>query len=305
MRQGRQADLNRVALFAAVAEAGGFTAAAERAGVTKAKLSLEVRRLESALGVNLLTRTTRRVTLTEAGRQLYETSGPLVRGLRDALAHAGDERGGVTGSLRISAPVDHAEQLLAAAVAEFAQLHPQLQIDLSATDRVVDLVAEGFDLAVRVGWLRDSTMRAARLGEFEQWVVASPAYLRRHPAPKRVADLAAHEWLALTLLPTPLTWKFTSRSGRVQTLRVKSRLRTDSATALRALLVSGAGVSVMNVLGIADDVRNGRLERLLPGWSLPRGGVFAVYPPGRHPPASVRAFVEFYRKRLQEPKGRA
>jgi DNA-binding transcriptional LysR family regulator len=292
-------DLNRLAVFAAVTEAGGFTAAAHRLGVAKAKVSIEVRRLESALGANLFNRTTRRVVLTEAGRRLFEASGPLLHELQNALAQAGDERGGVAGSLRISAPVDYAAQSLASVVAAFTQLHPQLQIELSATDRVVDLVGEGFDLAIRSGWLRDSTLRATKLGEFEQWVVAAPGYLERHPAPKRVADLAGHEWIALTLLPTPLTWKFAARSGRVETVRVKARLRTDSPTVLRALLVGGAGISVMNVLAIADELRSGRLLRLLPAWSLARGGIYAVYPPGRHPAANVRAFVDFYRAKLQ------
>src|SRR5262245_10447773 len=135
-------DLNRLAVFVAVAEAGGFTAAAERLGATKAKVSAAVRQLESALGTNLFHRTTRRVALTDAGRRLLETSGPALRALDAALAQAGEEHGVIAGRLKISASVNHAANFLGHVVAEFARLHPALQITLSATDRVVDLVAE-------------------------------------------------------------------------------------------------------------------------------------------------------------------
>jgi len=294
-------DLNRLAVFAAVADAGGFTAAAERLGVAKAKVSVEVRRLEMALGANLFSRTTRRVALTEAGRQLFESCSPLLRELGDALAQIGAERSVVAGRLKISTSVNHAANFLARIVADFGRKHPALQIHLSATDRVVDLVAEGVDVAIRTGWLRDSSLRALRLGEVEQCVVAAPDYLRRNGTPQRPADLAQHDWIALSLLPTPLTWKFRSKRGHISTVRVKSRLVSDSPDALHALVASGAGITVMTALQVAEDVRRGRLQRLLADWSLPRGGIFAVYPPGRHVPANVRAFVDFYRSKLGPP----
>jgi len=291
-------DLNRLAVFVAVADAGGFTAAADRLGVAKAKVSVEVRRLEMALGVSLFSRTTRRVALTEAGRQLFESSRPLLRELGDALAQTGAERSVVAGRLKISTSVNHAANFLAHALADFARQHPNLQIHLSATDRVVDLVAEGVDVAIRTGWLRDSSLRALHLGEIEQCVVAAPEYLRRRGTPRRPADLAQHDWIALSLLPTPLTWKFRSRRGRISTVRVKSRLVSDSPDALHALAASGAGITVLTALQVADALRRGRLQRLLTEWSLPRGGIYAVYPPGRHVPANVRAFVDFYRSKL-------
>ncbi len=186
-------------------------------------------------------------------------------------------------------------QSLARAVAEFAAAHPQLQIELRTSDRVADLVKEGIDLAIRLGWLRDSTLRAVKLGEFEQYVVASPGYLQRFGVPQRPDDLARHDWVALSLLPAPLTWRFTSRSGRTSAVRVNARLRVDSSATLRSLLQSGAGISVLDQLGAEDDLRTGRLVRVLTDWSLPRGGVHAVHPSGRHVPAKVRAFIDFYR----------
>lgn len=301
MATGDPNELDRLGAFVAVAQCGGFTAAAERLGIGKARVSLDVQRLERALGASLFTRTTRRVRLTDAGQQLLADSAPLLAGLHDALARTRQRAGEIAGTLRIAAPVDHAAQQLAPLVAEFARHHPALKIALQASDRVSDMLAEGIDLSFRMGWLRDSSLRAVRLGEFEQIAVAAPAYLQRTGAPHRPEDLAGHDWIALTLLPTPLTWRFTARNGRARSVRMSARLQTDSATALRALLLAGAGVTVMDALSLQPDLAAGRVERLLPDWRLPPGGVFAVYPPGRHLSAAAQAFVEFYRSRW--PRG--
>ncbi|SEQ06783.1 DNA-binding transcriptional regulator, LysR family [Solimonas aquatica] len=296
----KPADLNALNVFAVVADCGSFTQAAARLGMPKARVSTTVKRLEQMLGLSLFHRTTRQVSLSEAGRELFSGCQPLLRGLQDALSRAGNEQAALSGTLRLSAPVDHAEQLLAPAVAEFAQLHPALQIELRISDSVLNLMAEGIDLALRVGWPRDSTARAVKLGEFAQCVVAAPAYLQRRGLPRQPADLAGHDWLALTLLRTPLTWKFSSARGRTQSVRMNARLRTDSSLALRALILSGAGVSAFIRNSIEPHLRDGRLVQLLPQWSLPSGGFYAVYPPGRHAPAAARAFVAFYRGWLQD-----
>ena len=286
-------DLNALPVFAAVAEAGGFTAGAERLGMAKAKVSLMVSRLEAQLGTSLFARTTRRVVLTEAGQALYAECVPALRGVEESIAQVGSA-GNLTGVLRISVAVDYAAQSLAPALAAFAARHPGLELDVRTSDRVVDLLKEGIDLAIRVGWLRDSSLRATRLGEFEQHVLAAPAYLKAAGPIKVPADLASHAWVALTLLPAPLTWKFASARGQTRTVRMNARLRTDSGGTLRALLENGMGVSVMDSLSSAQAVREGRLTRLLPQWSLPKGGVYVVYPPGRQVPAKVRAFIDFY-----------
>jgi DNA-binding transcriptional LysR family regulator len=286
-------DLNALPVFAAVVECGGFTAAAQQLGLAKARVSLVVSRLEAQLGATLFSRTTRRVALTDAGQALYEQCTPLLRGVQEALAQAGGG-GELSGTLRISASVDYAAQTLAPAVSAFAALHPGLAIDLRTSDRVADMLKEGIDVALRMGWLRDSSLRATRLGDFEQYVVASPAYLKRSPPITRPDDLAGQEWIALTLLPSPLTWKFSSARGQARTVRVAGRVRTDSVSALRGLLQSGCGISVMDQFTCADALAAGKLVRVLPQWKLPRGGIHAVYPPGRHIPAKTRAFVEFY-----------
>lgn len=291
------ADLNAVLVFAAVAESGGFTAAAERLGLSKARVSLEVGRLEQRLGTSLLTRTTRRVSITDAGQALLDDCVPLLRGAQDALAGLGT-RGMLHGSLRIASTVEHATQSLAGLVATFGRLHPQLQIELRSSDRVSDLVREGIDVAIRMGWLRDSTLRARRVGSFDQQVLASPHYLRRAGLPRTPDDLAQMDWVALSLLPTPLTWRFTRAAGEARTVRMAGRLRCDSAATLRALLLAGAGVSVMDRPGSDALVRSGQLVRLLADWRLPQGGIFAVHAPGRHVQPQVRAFIDFYAAHL-------
>lgn len=288
-------DLNALRSVAAVAETGGFTAAAERLGATKARVSQDVARLEARLGTGLFVRTTRRTTLTEAGEALLREGLEPLRRLEAALAALGQPRdAGLAGSLRIAATADHASQGLARAVAAFAALHPPLQVELRSSDRVVDLVAEGIDVAIRIGWLRDSSLRATRLGGFEQHLVAAPEYLARRGTPRRPEDLAAHDWVALSLLRSPLTWTFVSRGGERRTVRMTSRLRTDAALPLRALVEAGAGLSVMDQFNAEAGVAAGTLVRLLPQWQLPSGGIHAVWPPGRHTPAKVRAFVDFY-----------
>ncbi len=293
------ANLNDLLVFSAVAQAGGFTAAAERLNVAPAKVSLEIARLEAQLGVALFTRTTRKVMLTEAGQALHLECTPLLAQLQQALdgLHATQDR--LSGQLRIAAPVDHGAQTLALALARFAALHPDLQVDLRTSDRITDMVAEGIDVAIRMGWLRDSSQRAVRLGGFGQEVVASPAYLARAGIPQSPADLARHDWVALTLLPTPLTWTFTSANGGEQTVQVRARLKTDSAAALRSLVRHGAGITVLDQFSAAPELASGQLVRVLKGWQPPHGGLYAVYPPGRHVPAKAQAFTRFYQQYLE------
>lgn len=291
-------NLNDLLVFSAVADMGGFTAAAERLNVAPAKVSLEIARLEAQLGVALFSRTTRKVALTEAGESLHQQSKPLLEQLQAAVdgLHVSPDQ--LAGTLRVAAPVDHAAQMLAPALARFAVLHPKLQIDLRTSDRISDLVAEGIDVAVRMGWLRDSSQRAVKLGEFQQYLVASPDYLRRAGTPKSPQDLANHDWVALTLLRTPLTWTFSSKQGAQQTVHLKARMKADSASSLRALVMHGAGITVLDQFSSEPELDAGRLVRLLPDWQAAGGGLYAVFPPGRHVAPKARAFVRFYQEYL-------
>ncbi len=292
---GRGPGLQRLALFAAVFETGGFTAAARRLGVVKALVSQQIGRLEAELGTTLFLRTTRRVVPTDAGQRLYEECAPLLTALEDSLARASGEAT-PSGLLRITASADYAASVLAPLLTLFGTRHPQLQIEVVASDQVLDLVGERIDLAIRAGFLRDSSLHALKLGSFEQGVVASPEYLRRAGMPQQPHDLAAHRWVALTLLAAPLTWAFVAADGSRSTARVTAAMRVNSPAALLGLVRNAAGISVMADFTVADDIRDGRLLRLLPQWQLPEGGMYAVYPSTRHIPAKLRLFLEVLRE---------
>lgn len=292
----KRAELKRLAVFTAVVEGGGFTAAAARLGSTKAMVSAQVRQLETELGLSLFTRTTRRVTVTEEGRRLYEDSAPLLRELDAVLDRAGGARGALGGTLRITVPANYLPGHLSSQLARFAELHPGLQLDLISTDEVLDLVGEGIDLAIRGGTvLRDSTLRAVRLEHSEQWVVAAPSFLARNTLPRKPEDLAGLRWVALSLLRAPLTWTF-ARGGARRTVRMQAAARCNSPSAVGALVREGLGVSVLLDYMLREDLAQGRLVRLLPDWTLPGVGVYAVYPASRHVPAKVRALIDFLRQ---------
>lgn len=298
MAAGTDLDLNSLPIFAAVVQAGSFTAAAERLGCTKTKVSLHIRQLERRLGATLLSRTTRQVRLTQAGEQFYLDCQPLLDGIQAAIGRIDSDRQQLSGLLRIAAPMDHAAQSLGPAVAEFARRHPALQIELCTSDRVADLLKQGIHLAIRMGWLKDSSLRASKLGSFEQYLLAAPTYLAQAGTPQTPEELSQHQWLEFTPLPTPLTWTLSRGAEQLRTVHLHARLKADSTGAVRALLRAGAGIAVLEQFAAAEDLASGRLVRLLPDWQLPSGGIYAVYPPGDHVPAKVRAFVEFYRQYL-------
>ncbi|EKE77543.1 LysR family transcriptional regulator [Gallaecimonas xiamenensis] len=284
-------DLNALPLFVATVEAGSFTAAADRLGCTKTKVSLNIRALEQHLGVALFNRTTRQVSLTDAGQQLYLQCQPLLRRLGEAVSEVGSSARELSGTLRITAPVDHMAQSLAPAAAAFAKLHPGLNIELRSGDKVADMVRDGIDVAIRMGWLKDSSLRAQKLGEFEQVLLASKEYLAQMGVPEHPGELNRHRWLDFTPLPSSLTWTF-ERPGEQVQVQMHGAFKVDSTAALRSLLLAGAGLSVMARFGAVGEAD---LVQLLPQWQLPRGGVYAVFPPGAFIPARVRAFVDFYR----------
>lgn len=290
--------LDRLALFAAVAEASGFTAAAARLGTSKTVLSQQVSKLEAEFGAPLLMRTTRRVALTETGQRVLDECGPLLRDLTAALQRLSDANQRLVGTLRVTAPPEFAAGSLGVALGEFAREHPRLRIDLLASSEVIDLARERVDLALRFGSLRSSSLRATRLGDFEQWVVAAPAYLARAGVPKHPDELAQHRFLELSLLQRPLAWRFTSPHGHVHDVRLEAYARANSPAALVGLLRGGLGLSAIGDFCVDDDLKSGRLQRVLPTWSLPKGGIYAVYPAGPRTAPKVRAFVDFLRSYL-------
>lgn len=286
-------DLNSLPIFLALVEAGSFTAAAERLGSTKTRVSLKIRQLEERLGVALFHRTTRRVQLTQAGEVFYRECGPLMESMRNALTAVEGDHHTLYGELRITAPEDYASQVLGAAVTAFGQRHPTLHIELRSGDQISDMLKEGIDIAFRLGWLKDSSLRARRLGAFQQYLLASPDYLARHGTPNHPEQLPEHAWIAFTPLSSPLTWEFGEGKQRYQ-VQMRAQLAVNSTAGLSAMLEAGAGMSVLPDFTAETAIQSGRLVRLLPEWSLPVGHVHAVYPPGRYTPPRVRSFMEFF-----------
>ncbi len=281
-------DLNLVRAFAAVADAGGFTRAAKRLDMSRATLSRQIAQLERTLGVRLFHRTTRRVSLSTAGAALHErVTRPLVdieEAARD-LPEAAEQPGG---QLRITAPADLATALLPAIIARFVEAHPAISVELSVSNTFVDLVAGGFDCALRISTrrLRDSSLVARRVGNIGVQLFASSSYLNGRRRPRGPASLAGHDWVVAGMhRPLKLT------SGR-RTIAVKmhGRIETDDMLFTHQAVVHGCGIGVLPRFLAAEDVRAGRLECVLPRWRAKSAQLWMLWPGGRHVPLKTRAF---------------
>jgi DNA-binding transcriptional LysR family regulator len=286
-------------VFARVAALGSLSSAARALGMSQTMATKHVAALEERLGVKLLHRTTRKITLTEPGRRYLESVERILAEVEEADATAAAERMEVTGTLRVNAPVSFGVREIAPLMAEFARLHPALTVDLGLNDRVVDLVEEGWDVAVRIGRIQDQTMIARKLARCRILIAGSPAYLAERGTPRTVADLAAHNCLAYTLSSAlgPRRWLFGS-DGTIS-VPIQGNLQARNGDALVVAALAGQGLIYEPTFLVGDDLRAGRLVALAldhPPIELP--GVFAVYPSNRRPPAKVRAFVDFLVRRF-------
>jgi DNA-binding transcriptional LysR family regulator len=300
-----QLDLNTLLLLPALAESGSFTAAAERLGSNKTSLSLQIKALEQQLGVALFRRTTRQVSLTAEGQQVLQHCLPLLQQVQQQLAalRPADSPPQLTGKLVVSAPEDFSNRVLIPALLAFAQRHPALQFDLRSSDQVQDLIKQGIDLSIRIGWLQDSSYKAHKLGEFQQWLLAAPAYLAQHTSPQHPADLTALHFIAFSPLPTPLSWRFRRTTGSEAeelTVRLRSYFSTSSTQSVTSLLLAGAGLAVLPDYTARPLIQSGQLQHVLSDWQLPGGGIYAVYPPGQHRSQPVRQFMQFFQRWLAE-----
>jgi DNA-binding transcriptional LysR family regulator len=294
-------DLASLAAFVRVAEAGSFTAAARALGTTTSAISKRVARLEDRLGVRLVNRTSRRVALTEAGEALVERAGRVLAELEGLESDLG---GAPQGHLRVNGPLVFGEQRLVPLLPAFMAKYPRIRVDLDLTDRFVDMVAERYDVAVRIGALADSSLMARRLLPSQLIACASPGYLAARGTPAKPMDLAAHDCISSSRmdLDPRREWLFRGPEGEVL-VPVGGRLRSDHGGAMRAAAVAGLGIAVLPSFLIDEDLRTGALVAVLEGWRAPDLDVYAVYPAGKHVPPKVRAFVDFLVERLGEPGG--
>ncbi len=269
-----------------VVEAGSFTAAAAGLGLPKSSVSRRVAALERALGTRLLQRTTRRLRLTAVGQRYFQQARQALASLDEAGTELAAAVREPRGTVRITA-ADFGEGPLAQVIASFARLHPRIHVDLTITGRRVNLVEEGFDLAVRAGFLEDSTLVARRLARSELWLLASPAYLARRGTPRRLADLAQHDCVLYRGSTGLLPWRLSGPRG-TETVRVSGSMTADDLGFVGRLVRAGAGIGLLPDSNVADAA----LTRVLPAYALRGGAIYVLSPPLRHLPARVALFRE-------------
>ena len=286
-------NLNRLAVFVAVVEAGSLTAAAARLGVAKTMVSTHMQRLEIELGTRLLVRTTRRISLTEAGEEFYAASCKILRDVKDAVLAVGDGATEPRGTLRVTAPIDYGATVITPALVALRGQYPALKVELFSADRRFDLIAERIDVAIRLGRLADSSHQAFKIGSYTKWLVASPQFLERNGCPQTLDDLSRFPFISLSALTQPLLFKFEGPAEEKRAVRFKAAFSANTAPACKAATLAGGGIAVLTDFSISEDIAAGRLVRLLPEWTLPSSDIHAVLPVARQYPPKVRTFIDF------------
>ncbi len=282
-----------LSVFAKVVELGSFARAAERLGMSSSAVSRHVAELESHLSARLLNRTTRRLSLTEAGAAFHERCVQLLADLEEAEETVTAAAILPRGTLRLTCSVSFGTRHLAPAIATFAGRNPQLRFDVELSERAVDIVDEGFDLAVRIGEIGGQSLIGRRIGVSEVVCCAAPSYLAAHGTPRTPADLAQHACLSYEYSPARNLWRFVDATGRAHEVRIAGPVHANNGQMLCALAVAGMGINCEPDFIVAPDVRAGRLVPLLRDFTPPPIPIHAVYPSRRHLSAKVRGFVDF------------
>jgi len=288
--------LDDVRIFTRVVEAGSFTKAAALLGLPKSTVSRRVSDLEDGLGTLLLQRTTRKLTLTHAGQLFFARTARIIEDLNQAQVALEELEGEPRGLLRITTPADIAT-VLVQLLRDFQQAYPRVDVVAFATGRRVDIVAEGYDLALRAGWLSDSSLISKRLLRSRLGVVASAEYLEEHGTPQSVEELTSHRCLLFGTETTHATWRLSSAEGERE-VNVSGRFASNDFSLLRMQAIAGQGLALVPYVDGHEDLRAGRLLHVLPQWSSDGGSLYAVYPSARHVSPKVRAFVDFTAKWL-------
>ena len=292
--------LKRMAIFATVVEKGSLVAAADVLGMTASAVSQQLRKLEASTQVSLLHRTTRKLTLTEAGATFYASCAQVVALAQQAEQRLAEQRDAPVGELRIAAPVGFSGRPISAALGPLLQAHSGLSLKLFFHDEPVDLVEQRIDLAIRVGHQEDSSLVARAIGESRMLLCAAPAYLRRRPPIRHSSEVLGLDWLALNNDgPSGLT--FTGPHGEIQRVRIESRVSCNNILAVRHFTLAGMGISLQPEQEIRAELADGSLVEVLPDWQLPPFAVYLVTPRRDAQPAKVRYAIEALRQHLLSP----
>jgi DNA-binding transcriptional LysR family regulator len=291
-----------IALFLRVLDLGSISAAARSLDLSVAVASQRLKRLERDLGVRLLHRTTRRLHATPEGVALAEQGRPLVEDLEaltGGLRQAAEE---ITGTLRVTASASFGRQYLSPLLPEFLALHPRVKLSINLTDQMVDLVSAGFDMAIRIGALDDSTLVARKLAVNHRVLCASPDYVSRHGAPRTPQELTEHECVLLVgTQGRQDVWRFGDGAGGEIAVRVRGHMETNYGELVRDAVVAGLGIAVHSSWHVCNDLREGRLVQVLADYPIADSGIYAVMPQRRLVPPRVRAFGDFLAERFADP----
>lgn len=291
-------NLRGMAVFATVVARGSMAAAAEALGMTPSAVSQQIRKLEAHAQVTLLHRTTRKLTLTEAGEAFYRSCAQMLAIAEEAEQRLGEWREAPVGELRLAAPVGFSGKLITEALRPLLENHRQLRLQLFFHDEQIDLIEQRIDLAIRVGSLSDSSLVARHLAEWNNVICAAPAYLRRMPSIDHPQQLQGVDWLALNTVAHQGYLNFSGPGGETCKLRLEARVAANSMIALRQFTLDGLGVSAQPEPEVREALEEGRLVRLLPEWSLPPFGIYAVTPRRDAQPAKVKVAIEALRRHL-------
>jgi DNA-binding transcriptional LysR family regulator len=292
-----EVDLNHLTTFVKVADASSFTLAANALGVPKSTVSRRVSALEAALGVRLIRRTTRKLSLTEEGTSYYEKTARALEAIDEAGRAVSDTNGEPRGLVRITAPVDVGNDVLADLVARFVTAHPKIQVEVQLTGRRVDLVEEGFDLALRAGVLSDSSLIARKIGTSCMRIFASRAYLEGAAAPKKLSDLAQHPMVLFRTRHGTSEVTFSGPKGP-ESITLPAVIGTNDFAFARRTVVAGAGIGVLPAVLCKKEIDAGILEQVLPKYAVPGGAFHLVYPSGRYVPQRVAILRDYLLKEL-------
>lgn len=300
----RLPDFEAMAIFAKVVELRSFAGAAQELSLSKASVSKAVSRLEERLGTRLFNRTSRRLALTDAGQRPSERAAQLLADGEAAETEALAQSLTPRGLVRFAVPMTFGVKKIAPLLPAFLEQYPEVSIDLHMSDATVDLIGEGFDLALRIARLPDSSLVARRLCPMPRYTVAAPSYLKRHGRPTHPMHLAEHKCFGYAYLSTAGVWHYSNAAGEQASVRPAGQLRVNNGEAVLPAVIAGLGIADLPDFIIADAIASGEVEVILKGWSQPEGAMHLVMPPGGPRPARVEVLTEFLVKELARGKKR-